>query len=33
MVEGKPKYLFLAAMGGKYNTLSAAVLKINNKIF
>jgi len=33
MKDGKPEYLFLAAMGGLYNTSSAAVLKINNKKF
>ena len=29
MKEGKPSYLFMALMGGKYNTSSGAVLKIN----
>lgn len=33
MKDGKPAYLFLALMGGKYNTSSGAVLKIDNKKF
>lgn len=33
MKEGKPTYLFLALMGGKYNTSSGAVLKIDNSKF
>ena len=33
MKNGKPTYLFLALMGGKYNTSSGAVLKIDNKKF
>jgi len=31
--DGKPTYLFLALMGGKYNTASGAVLKIDNEKF
>ena len=30
MKDGKPTYIFLALMGGKYNTSSAAVLKIDH---
>lgn len=33
MKDGKPTYLFLALMGGKYNTSSGAVLKIDNEKF
>jgi len=33
MKDGKPTYLFLALMGGKYNTSSGAVLKIDNSKF
>jgi hypothetical protein len=31
MKNGEPDYLFLGLMGGKYNTSSGAVLKINKK--
>ena len=33
MKDGKPTHLFLAFMGGKYNTSSGAVLKIDNSKF
>ena len=33
MKDGKPEYLFLALMGGRYNTSSGAVLKIDNTKF
>ncbi|WNJ16994.1 glycoside hydrolase family protein [Pontibacter sp. G13] len=33
MIDGQPSYLFLAAMGGKYGTSTAAVLKIDHSIF